>query len=154
VQVAEAVRSGGGATTRVPVRVGTGLGPLPSLTEAGVGMTTVEYPPGTSGWLVSFYGEPTLQFSVNGPLCSPDAEDPDDSVQPFTYRGHQGCLHFYQGELSGVFLRVGGVDRGISNLFRENRMDAADLKQWLAGLTVAPLDDPSTWFDLKSAFGD
>jgi hypothetical protein len=30
--------------------------------------------------------------------------------------------------------------------------DAAGLKQWLTDLTVAPLDDPSTWFDLNSAF--
>ncbi len=153
LKVAETVRSGAGVTTHVPFRVGTGLGPLPPPTEAGVGMKPVDHPPGASGWLVSFYGEPTLEFSVNGTWCSPNAEEAESTVEPFTYRGHKGCLHFYQGELSAVVLRVGGVDRGIWNLFRETRMDAADLKQWLADLTVAPLDDPSTWFDLKSAFG-
>ena len=150
LEVAEALRSGGGASTRVPFRVGTGPGPLPSLTEAGVGLKAVDHPPGTSGWGISFYGEPTLEFSVGVLSCMPDAET---TVQPFTYRRHQGCLHFYEGELSAVFLRVGGVNRGISNFLRaDDRMAVADLKQWLADLTVAPLDDPSQWFELESAF--
>lgn len=93
-------------------------------------------------------------------MCSHDAEDAESTVQPFTYRGHQGCVLFYDGEASGVALRVDGVDRVMSNPWGRYRVDdltaehVAELKQWLADLTVASLDDLSTWFDLKSAFGD
>lgn len=159
LKVAEALRSGGGMTTRVPFRVETELGPLPPPTEAGVGLAPVDHPPAASGWLVSFYGEPTLQFAVDGSSCRPGTEDAESTAQSFTYRGHQGCVLFYDGEGSGVVLRVDGVDRVMSNPWgryrgddlTEDRLD--ELKQWLADLTVAPLDDPSAWFTVKSALG-
>jgi hypothetical protein len=157
VKVADAVSSGGGASTRVPFRVESGLGPLWPPPLVGVGLGPSDDPPAGSsgsGWAV-FIGEPKLEFSVTGTHCRPNAEEPETTVRPFTYRGHQGCLNFYLGELSEVVLRVDGVDRVIRNLYQGDHMeDPADLKQWLADLTVAPLDDPSTWYDLKAAFGD
>jgi len=154
VEIAEAVRSGDGATTRVPFRVGSGPSPLPDVTEAGVGLKYVDYTSGATGWSVSFWGEPTLSFS-NSDVCSTVPEHPKETVEPFTYQGHRGCLHLWDGELSGVTLRVDGVERANTNLFGDGDVkDAAHVKQWLVDLTVAPLDDPSTWFDLESALGD
>ena len=152
-RVAEAVHSGGGLATRLPFRAGDDLGPLPPPTEAGVGVQAVGHPARTSGWLASFYGEPALSFSVGGRPCDVGAEA-DEIVQRFTYRGHGGCTKFYRGQLSGVVLRVNGVDRAIGNfLGGYGDGDLDDLKQWLLDLSVAALDDPSAWFDLTSALG-
>ena len=81
-----------------------------------------------------------------GSVCEGD----DGSLHPasFTYRGHAGCL--VDGERIGLSLDEAQVF--IDFVDADPRPPINDLKQVLADLGVAS-DDPSTWFDLRTALG-
>ena len=79
-----------------------------------------------------------------------DCEGDDGSLHPasFTYRGHSGCL--VDGERIGLSLDEAHVF--IDFVDADPRPPINDMKQVLADLGVAS-DDPSTWFDLRTALG-
>jgi hypothetical protein len=141
---ADAVRPGGEAL-RVPVRVGTMPASLPSL-EAAQGVT-VQFWEGNWQWWLSL--DDAIHIHATAETGS-DCEGDDGSLHPasFTYRGHAGCL--VDGERIGLSLDEAQVF--IDFVDADPKPPINDLKQVLADLTVAS-DDPSTWFDLRTALG-
>jgi hypothetical protein len=141
---AEAVRPGGEAL-RVPVRVDTMPASLPSLeTAQGV---SVAFWDGDWQWWLSLDDAIQIHATAEaGSAC--EADDGRLHEASFTYRGHSGCL--VDGE------RI-GLSRDDAQVFidfvdADPRPPINDLKQVLADLSVAA-DDPSTWFDLRTALG-
>ena len=141
---AEAVRPGGEAL-RVPVRVGTLPASLPSLEAA----QDVRLRSGTatgSGGCRSTTPSRSTPLPRQAAIC--EADDGSYHKASFTYRGHSGCL--VDGERIGLSLDEAQVF--IDFVDADPRPPINDLKQVLADLGVAS-DDPSTWFDLRTALG-
>jgi len=141
---AEAVRPGGEAL-RVPVRVGTMPASLPSLEAAQD--VSVRFWDGDWQWWLSL--DDAIHIHATAETGS-DCEADDGSLHPasFTYRGHSGCL--VDGERIGLSLDEAQVF--IDFVDADPKPPINDLKQVLADLGVAS-DDPSTWFDLRTALG-
>jgi hypothetical protein len=142
---AEAVRPGGEAL-RVPVRVGTMPASLPSLKTARYVWLS-----GWGGdwqWWLSL--DDAIQIHATAGTGSVVCEASDGSYHKasFTYRGHSGCL--VDGEQIGLSLDDAHVF--IDFVDAEPKPPIDDLKQVLADLTVAS-EDPTTWFDLRTALG-
>lgn len=142
---AEAVRSGGGTTVRIPVRIGTVPASLQSLRAAhGV---SVQNDGRWFMWL-SLTDDISLWATSDTAM---DCEGSDGSPgETFTYRGHPGCL--VDGERIG--LRLGSanafMDYGAAGM--DARPSTNDMKRVLADLAVAS-SDPATWFDLRTGLG-
>lgn len=168
LEVAEAVAPGG-EETRVPVQA-SALSPLVRPEE--VDSVSIRRLP--EGVAVDFHAAP-FYFNVSGGYG--DLEDGESCEQPasggspapFTFEGHAGCFYWSSGADAPppsldrfahyIALEVDGTYRGITPRFQEDggvpagtSYPLADVKRTLADLTVATLDDPSTWFELKSAF--
>jgi hypothetical protein len=144
VTAAEAVRPGGEAL-RVPVRVGTLPASLPSLEAAQD--VTLQFWDGNWQWWLSLDDAIQIHATAEtGSVC--EADDGSYHRASFTYRGHSGCL--VDGERIGLSLDDAQVF--IDFVDADPRPPIHDLKQVLADLTVAS-DDPSTWFDLRTALG-
>lgn len=151
--IAEAIRPGGPAV-RVPFRVGRASDPiLENEAVAEVGMFRNRRFWGAvfeSG--LSITGNPSDLNSACGP-------QPTSSrfVQAFTYRGYAGCLQGTgddESQVDAVILHVDGTNRAIRNYGSWlTAYEIEDLKQLLVEVTVAPSDDPATWFDLTTALG-
>lgn len=161
VEVAEAIRPGG-EPVRVPMRARAFPSSLPPVSRP----TGVHLALGTPA--VDFGPHLTLTVRAStGPMCVPSPDG--GGVESFTYRGHSGCLSGYGAtdqpppgtsfnNLDAISLKIGDTIRTFT-IVRNDYIDngnapeypIADLKRALAGLTVAPLDDESTWFDLKAA---
>ena len=141
---AEAVRPGGEAL-RVPVRVGTMPSSLPSLEAAQD--VRVAFWDGNWQWWLSL--DDAIHIHATAETGS-DCEGDDGSIHPasFTFRGHSGCL--VDGERIGLSLDEAQVF--IDYVDADPRPPINDLKQVLADLGVAS-NDPSTWFDLRTALG-
>jgi hypothetical protein len=139
---AEAVRPGGEAL-RVPVRVGTMPASLPSLEAAQD--VSVQFFGGDWQWWLSLDDAIHIHGTAEtGSVCEGD----DGSLHPasFTYRGHSGCL--VDGERIGLSLDQAQVFIDFGDAHPTPPIN--DLKQVLGDLDVAS-DDPSTWFDLRTA---
>jgi hypothetical protein len=162
IEVAEAVAPGG-ESVGLPFRVEEVPSSLPrpaSADEVGIRH-------GPNG--VAAYAQiDNVQIEVNGQSHwsedSPDCEPSDDvDAQTFTVRGNPGCLFWYSTTseppadtslVDEVWLLVDATPRFIRPGFPDGsgpEYPVADMKQVLADLTVAPLDDTSTWFDLRTA---
>ena len=164
IQVAEAVRPGG-EPVRVPIRTNNFPRSLPPVSHpSGVHRATSGTP------AVDFGPHLTVSVTPSGTLaCVPPPDG--GGVETFTYRGHPGCLSGYGATdqpprgtsfnyLDAISLELGDTVR-TATIVRNDYIDFGtapeypirDLKRALAGLTVAPLDDQSTWFDLRTALG-
>ncbi len=162
VEVAEAVAPGG-ESVGLPFRVGEVPSSLPQLATADeVGIRH-----GTNG-VAAYMQVDNVQIEVNGhshwSWPSPECEPSDEvDAEPFTLRGNAGCLVWW-ATINGppadtslvdeIWLQVDGTPRFIRPGFPDGagpEYPVADIKQTLADLTVAPLDDTSTWFDLRTA---
>jgi hypothetical protein len=156
IQVAEAVKPGG-EPLRVPVRTDAFPASLPAVSSpdgvhlASDGSTDMVFGP--------------LRLTVDPGAGRPSCDGYDGGhVGTFIYRGHAGCVNGSDSTgpggkafntIDAVSLQIGDTVRTVvpsqDNSSLEYRIP--DLKQALAGLTVAPLDNQSTWFDLKTALG-
>jgi hypothetical protein len=157
IQVAEAIRPRG-QPVRVPIRTNHFPPSLPPVSQpSGVHQATPGPPAVDFG--------PHLTISVTpstGPLaCEPPSDG--GGVETFTYRGHPGCLSAWSASsnnLNSISLAIGDTVRTFT-IVENDSIDGGtvpeypipDLKRALANLTVAPLDDQSTWFDLQTALG-
>jgi hypothetical protein len=142
VTAAEAVRSGG-PTMRVPVRFGTVPASLPSVATAHD--VSVSFDHGEWLWWLSVDDISVWATSRVGGECLGSEGQPQ--TDEFTYRGFPGCD--VAGERIGLHLGNADVffDYGPSP-----ELPKEDMKRMLSELTVAS-DDPTTWFDLKTALG-
>jgi hypothetical protein len=168
IEVAEAVRPGS-QPVRVPVRTDPFPASLPSLSRlTHMGMTMASNDGVHTGWEANLtFGQ--LKLKV-GPGTVPQAcGGYDGGVERFVYRGRAGCLSGYGtpdqpsagttfSNLNAVVLQVGDTVRTFEivpdDAGNAPEYPVADLKRALADLTVAPLNDESTWFDLKTALGN
>jgi hypothetical protein len=74
-------------------------------------------------------------------------------TKKFTYRGHRGCVPIESsGLVETVYLYVGDTIRSI-DIPGHKVVPLEDLKRVLADITMAPSEEPATWFDLKTALG-
>jgi hypothetical protein len=151
--IAEAVRPGGEAV-RVPFRVGTAAAPVlgaETLAEVGI-------PRGRDFWHVSFDSGLgiTGHRAASGSPCR-GRTTAAQFAEPFTHRGYEGCLRGAgddRSQVSTVSLQVDGTERTVHNGGSPlTGYELADLKELLAGITMAPSDDTATWFDLRTALG-
>jgi hypothetical protein len=157
VQVARAVSPGGDAV-RLPVRADALPSSMPPLSRvSGVSMTM------GSGWESTFdFGHMT--FEVAPGTVPPTCEGYDGShVETFVYHGHPGCVNGSDSTGPGgkafntvwaVALQSGDTLRTASRDGEGPDYPIEGMRQAMDELIVAPLDDPSAWFDLKSALGD
>ena len=159
MDVADAVAAGGDPA-RVPVHTGPFPPSMPALSAfSGVGVHM-----GRNGW------ETTMAFDRMRIMAGPGKASEacarfDGGTETFTYRGHAGCL---KGEgstdqppegtsfnfVNALALQTGDIVRTVIPSVRTGEgpeYPIKDLKQAIAQLTVAPLEDPSTWFELKAA---
>lgn len=147
--VAEAVRPGGKAA-RLPFRVGDWPASLPSLaTTSGVSQRPLD-----EGVAVSF-GELSLSVKTGqvDSYCVDNNGDNPAGTKEFTYRGHRGCIPIESsGAVETVYLYVGETIRSI-DIGGQKVVPIEDVKRVLAEITMAPSDEPATWFDLKTALG-
>jgi hypothetical protein len=147
--VAEAVRPGG-KDARLPFRVGDWPASLPSLaTTSGVSQRPLD-----EGAAVSF-GELSLSVTTDhvDSYCVDNNGDNPAGTKKFTYRGHRGCIPIEaSGAVETVYLYVGETIRSI-DIGGQKVMPIEDVKRVLAEITMAPSDEPATWFDLKTALG-
>ena len=156
-QVARAVNPGG-EPVRLPVRVDSLPSSSPPRSKVlGVSMTM------GSGWQPRLdFGHMTLEVAPGG--VPPTCEGYDGShVETFTYRGHPGCVNGSDSTGPGgkAFNTVWAVALQRKDTVRTATRDGQGpefpidgLKEMLDELTIAPLDDPSTWFDLRAALGN
>ena len=167
IEVAEAVAPDGEAV-RLPFRVGEVPSSLPKPATADeVGIRH-----GTNG-VAAYLQVDNVQVEVNGgshwsedPFeCEPNSEV---GAEPFTLGGNSGCLFGYGttdeppagtsfNSVAEIWLQVNGTPRFIRPGFPDGAgpvYPVADLKQVLANLTVATLDDTLTWYDLRTALDD
>lgn len=150
--IAEAIRPGGEAV-RVPFRVGTTSAPLLRAET----VAEVDIPGSTDFWFVSF----DSGLGISGvPARRSTCRPPKSSArlfEPFTYAGHAGCLQGADSDpsqVAAVVLQVDGTALTVHNRGAAiTAYDIEDLKRLLAEITVAPSDDPATWFDLTTALG-
>ena len=147
--VAEAVRPGGKAA-RLPFRVGDWPASLPSLaTTSGVSLRPLD-----EGVVVSF-GDLSLSVKTGqvDSYCVDNNGDNPAGTKEFTYRGHRGCIPIESsGAVETVYLYVGDTIRSI-DIGGQKVVPLEDVKRVLAEITMAPSDEPATWFDLKTALG-
>jgi hypothetical protein len=147
--VAEAVRPGG-KDARLPFRVGDWPVSLPSLATADA----VSQRPLDEGVVVSF-GELSLSVTTGhvDSYCVDNNGDNPAGTKEFTYRGHRGCIPIESsGAVETVYLYVGDTIRSI-DIGGHQVLPIEDVKRVLAEITMAPSDEPATWFDLKTALG-
>ncbi len=160
VQVADAVRAGG-EPVQVPIRAGAFPPSLPAA-------STVSMSFGIDGWEPALDFGPHLRFSVGRVEVPQACRGYGGFVETFTYQGQAGCLNGYgtpdapgtgsvYSNFNAVSLQAGHLVRTLEIVSSDDSSapenQLADLKQAVAGLTVAPLDDQSTWFDLTTALG-
>ncbi len=161
VEIAEAV-SAGGETLGLPFRIDTYPSSLPELSTLDrVGVWQ------DGGWHAALsltFGDTWLAVGPDlGPVTCEQGYD-GGGTERFTYRGHQGCLSGWgpTNEPRTTTDVVGGIHLKVEDTLRSYTPShaggaaaypIADVKQLLAELTMAPLDDPSTWFDLEAALG-
>lgn len=147
--VAEAVRPGGKAA-RLPFRVGDWPASLPSLaTTSGVSLRPLDEGVGVS------FGDFSLSVKTGqvDTYCVDNNGDNPAGTREFTYRGHRGCIPIESsGAVETVYLYVGETIRSI-DIGGQNVVPLEDVKRALAEITMAPSDEPATWFDLKTALG-
>jgi hypothetical protein len=151
--IAEAIRPGGDAV-RVPFRLGTAAAPAlgtESVAEVGI-------PTGRDFWRVSFesgLGVTGHQAASSAP-CRPRTTS-SEFAEPFTYRGYAGCLRGAGADrslVSTVTLLADGTERTVHNDGSPlTGYEVEDLKRLLAEITMAPSNDPATWFDVRTALG-
>ena len=139
---AGALRSGG-PVMRVPVRFGTVPASLPSPAKAHD--VSVSFTDGTWLWWLSVDDVSIWATSrVSGECLGSEGQPQTDE---FTFRGFRGC------DVAGERI---GLHRGNADVFVDYGphpgLSKEDMKRVLADLTVAS-DDPTTWFDLKTALG-
>jgi hypothetical protein len=168
IEVAEAVAAGG-VPVRVPVRMHPFTSSMPEVsTLSGMGVHRR-----SGGW------EGRLEFGklgiTAGPATVPEVCDMYGGSETFTYQGHSGCVAGEGGtdqpppgtafnSVYAVALQVGDAVRvadvrgrglGVPNASNTDWF-AYHIKEWkqlLAGLTVAQLDDETTWVDVRAAAG-
>ena len=136
IKVAEAVRPGGQAV-RLPLRFGAVPSSLPDPATAGnIVVGTVG-----DGWDVAVF-QAGLGILVNTDGSPAQAGD-DTKVED-------------DGDSLTVTVRVGDTVRQalVDGAVRPPGFPIADLKLMLRGITVAPSNDETTWFDLPTAMGD
>ena len=167
VEVAEAVAPGG-ESVGLPFRLGEVPSSLPELAtpdEVGVRQE--------ANGAAAYAQVDDVRLEVNGqswwgenpPACEPNSEV---GAEPFTVGRSPGCLlgssptddapagtsfnfvHEIWLQVKGtpLFIRPGFID-GF-----DREYPVADMKHVLTDLTVAPLDDTSAWFDLRTALDD
>lgn len=151
--IAEALRTGGEAV-RLPFRLGTAAAAaLGDDTVAEVGI-----PRSRDFWRVSFDSGLgiTGHRAASGSPCRARTTS-SQFADPFTYRGYAGCLRGAGDDrslVSTIALQVDGTERTVYNGGSPlTGNEVADLKELLAGITMAPSDDTATWFDLRTALG-
>ena len=135
IKVAEAVRPGGQAV-RLPIRFGAIPSSLPDPATAGHVISGT----GDGDWDVQLFqaGLGIIITTADGPAQAGD----DTSVED-------------DGDSLTVTVRVGDTVRQalVDGAVRPPGFPIADLKLMLREITVAPSNDPSTWFDLRTALG-
>ena len=151
--IAEAIRPGG-TEALVPFRIGPESAAI--LREETV--AEVDLPRSTDFWWISFESGVRIAGMPTGPRSSCDRQSSSSGfVEAFTYRGHTGCVQRFgnvQPQVNTVVLEVDGTELKIhtqGDSLTESELE--DLKQILADITLAPSEDRSTWFDLRTALG-